>query len=108
YHPLDAERESKTLGRRTAQHLRESVISTAADDRVLRAKLIAYNLKCGPHVVVKAPHKPFCNDILYASRIEQVSELLKVGAARITQMVGYRRQFFEIRLAGLHFAVEQS
>src|SRR6202021_782628 len=89
----NGEPDSRRL--RTSEHPRQSVVSAAAKQSVLRSQAASVRnrkLERRPRVVIKPAHKPRIHRISNAASIERREHLSKVLPARIVEEVRNPRQ----------------
>src|SRR5712692_82750 len=87
-HALNAKRKAEAFRGRAAEHLRESVITAAADNCVLGAELAPCNLERRASVIVESAHESGRNRVLDATFVEEACELFEVQAAGVAKRIG--------------------
>ena len=92
-HPLDADAEADTRGRRTAHLLGQLVEAPAAADRVLgRVERVADELEGGARVVVEAAHEARRELVLDAELREPLLHALEVRLGLVAEVLGELRR----------------
>src|SRR5207248_2857321 len=85
HQPVFAYRETNAWGRRSAKGFGEPVITSSAEDGILRAQSPVRELECRPGVVIKAANEAVIYVKLDTYRLQNLLHLLEVLATRFVE-----------------------